>query len=266
VQAIRAYVHEREPTALRSEMGSAASDIAQMVSEVREKLPDLPTPLELEPEQARFRLFDGITTFLKNAGRGQLLVLVLDDLHWADKSSLLLLQFLAGELRDARLLVVGTYRDVELGRQHPLSQTLAELARGQLSRRVLLRGLGERDVNRFIEITAGLKPPAGLVATVYRETEGNPFFVNEVVRLLVAEGRLEQPGGTRSWSIDIPEGVKAVVGRRLDRLSAECNRVLIIASVIGREFDLAALERVSGLDEGGAARRPRGGSGRAHHR
>src|SRR5262245_6472844 len=110
VQAIRAYVHEREPTALRSEMGSAASDIAQMVSEVREKLPGLPAPPELDPEQARFRLFDGITTFLKNAGRGQPLVLVLDDLHWADKSSLLLLQFLAGELRDVRLLVVGTYQ------------------------------------------------------------------------------------------------------------------------------------------------------------
>jgi class 3 adenylate cyclase len=230
-------------------MGSAASHIAQMVSEVREKLPDLPAPPELDPEPARFRLFDGITTFLKNAGRGQPLVLVLDDLHWADKSSLLLLQFLAGELRDARLLVVGTYRDAELGRQHPLSQTIAELARGQLSRRILLPGLGERDVGRFIEITAGLKPPAALVAAVYRETEGNPFFVNEVVRLLVAEGRLERPRGARSWSIDIPEGVKAVVGRRLDRLSAECNRLLTIASVIGREFELAALERVSDLDE-----------------
>lgn len=249
VQAVRTYVHDREPQALLAEMGSGASDIAQMISEVREKLPGLPPPPALEPEQARFRLFDGFATFLKNAGKAQPLVVVLDDVHWADRSSLLLLQFVARELRDARLLVIGTYRDVEVGRQHPLAETMAELTRGQLSQRILLRGLGEHDVARFIEITAGIKPPASLVQAVHRETDGNPFFVNEVVRLLVAEGRLEHPGAVRSWSLDIPEGVKAVVGRRLDRLSAPCNQVLSIASVIGREFELAVLEGLT--DVGG---------------
>jgi class 3 adenylate cyclase len=247
VQAIRSYVHERDAKTLLSEMGSGAADIAQIVSEVRDRLPGLPAPPSLEPEQARFRLFDGVTTFLKNATRGEPLVLVLDDLHWADKPSLLLLQFLAHELHRARLLVIGTYRDIELGRQHPLAQALGELAREQLAQRIVLRGLSERDVSRFIEITAGLKPPEPLVSAVYKETEGNPFFVNEVVRLLVTDGRLEHPEQVKSWSVDIPQGVREVISRRLDRLSAACNSVLSIAAVIGREFGLDTLERITGL-------------------
>ncbi|MDP2959021.1 MAG: AAA family ATPase, partial [Longimicrobiales bacterium] len=245
VQVIRSYVHDRDPAALMSEMGPGAADIAQVVSEVRERLPDLPAPPALEPEQARFRLFDSITTFLKNASKNQPLVLVLDDLHWADKPSLLLLQFLARELRGSRLLVLSTYRDVEVRRQHPLSQTLGELNREGLSQRILLRGLTARDVARFIEITAGIAPPSALVEAVFRETEGNPFFVNEIVRLLVADGRLEHPEQVKSWSVTIPQSVREVVGRRLDHLSDACNRVLTVASVIGREFALRVLERVS---------------------
>ena len=246
VQLIRAYVHDRDPRALRSEMGAGAPDIAQVVSEVRERLPDLPAPLPLEPEAARFRLFDSITTFLKNAATAQPLVLILDDLHWADKPSLLLLQFLARELSGARarLLVLGAYRDVELGRHHPLAQTLAALGREQLSERIVLRGLTEQDVARFIELNAGLTPPAGLAAAVFRETEGNPFFVNEVVRLLVADGRLARPEAVKSWTVNIPESVREVVGRRLDHLSETCNRTLTVAAVIGREFGLDVLERV----------------------
>ena len=249
VQAIRTYVHDRDPKALLSEMGTGAADIAQVVSEVRQCVPDLPPPPILEPEQARFRLFDSITTFLKNASREQPLVLVLDDLHGADKASLLLLQFLARELRGARLLIIGSYRDAELSRQHPLSQALADLAREQLSERILLRGLTEADVGRFIEITAGLKPHEALVEAVYRETEGNPFFVNEVVRLLVSDGRLQHPEQVKSWSVGLPQSVREVIGRRLERLSERCNRVLTIASVIGREFALDALERLAGLTD-----------------
>jgi predicted ATPase len=174
-------------------MGPGAADIAQVVSEIRERVPDLPSPPSLEPEQARFRLFDSVTTFLKNASRLQPLVIILDDLHWADKPSLLLLQFLARELKDASILVVGTYRDIELGRQHPLSQTLGELSRQGLSARIILRRLTEPDVARFIEMTAGIRPSDKLVRTVYEQTEGNPFFLGEIVRLLVVEGQLEHP-------------------------------------------------------------------------
>jgi len=251
VQAIRSYVHDKEPKDLMSQMGPGAADIAQVVSEVGERLPGLSAPPALEPEQARFRLFDSITTFLKNASGQKPMVLVLDDLHWGDKPSLLLLQFLARELRGARLLVLGTYRDVELRRDHPLSQTLGELGREGLSHRITLRGLTENDVARFIEITSGAKPPQPLVDAVFRETEGNPFFVNEVVRLLVADGRLDKPESVTSWSVTIPQGVREVVGRRLDHLSDECNRVLTIGAVIGREFDLKTVEKVLAQAEEG---------------
>jgi eukaryotic-like serine/threonine-protein kinase len=125
VQAIRSYVRERDAEALRAEMGAGAADIAEIVPEVKERLPDLrPAPEVDNPEQARFRLFDSITTFLKNAAQNQPLVLILDNLHGADKPSLLLLEFLAHELASSHLLIIGTYRDLELTRQHPLSETL----------------------------------------------------------------------------------------------------------------------------------------------
>jgi len=249
VQAIRSYVRDRDPEQLRSEMGAGAADIAEVVSDVLERLPDLQPAPQLEPEQARFRLFDSIAAFLKTASQRQPLVLVLDDLHWADQPSLSLLEFMARELGGSRLLVIGTYRDVEVSRRHPLSQTLAELTRERLFQRVLLRGLGQEDVGRFIELVSGSTAPRGLVEAVHRQTEGNPLFVTEVVRLLVQEGQLtdspdqsqERPGGWESWSVRIPEGVREVIGRRLDHLSERCNQALTIASVIGREFTLEQL-------------------------
>ena len=109
-------------------MGPGAADIAEIVPEVRDKLPDLEPPPYLEPQQARFRLFDSITGFLKNAARCQPLVLVLDDLHWADEPSLLLLRFLAQQLAGSYILLLGCYRDTELSRQHPFSETLLWLS------------------------------------------------------------------------------------------------------------------------------------------
>ena len=245
VQAIRSYVREREPEQLRSEMGAGAADIAEVVSDVRARLPELePAPSLDDPEQARFRLFDSIAAFLRTSGQKQPLLIVLDDLHWADKPSLMLLQFVARELANSRVLMVGTYRDVELNRQHPLAETLGELNRERLFARVLLRGLDAEDIARFIEITSGIKPPQALVAAVHTQTEGNPLFVTEVVRLLVQEGELttERAATRDSWTVRIPEGVREVIGRRLNRLSQRCNETLTIAAVVGREFELRQLE------------------------
>jgi predicted ATPase len=123
VQAVRSYVRDRDAARLRAELGAGAAEIAEVVPDVRQRLADLgPAPVVEDPRQARFRLFDSLTAFLKSAARTQPLVLVLDDLHWADEGSLRLLEFLAHELAGERLLVVGTYRDVELSRRHPLSQ------------------------------------------------------------------------------------------------------------------------------------------------
>src|SRR5262245_25354944 len=120
VQVIRAYLHERDARTVLSEMGAGAADIAQVVSEVRERLPDLPVPAAVDPEQARFRLFDSVTMFLRTAASRRPLVLILDDIHWADKPSLLLLQFLAREMEDARLVVVATYPEQDYRGHHAL--------------------------------------------------------------------------------------------------------------------------------------------------
>jgi class 3 adenylate cyclase/tRNA A-37 threonylcarbamoyl transferase component Bud32 len=247
VQIIRSYIQDRDTEILRADLGSGAVDVAQIVPEVRERFPQLPRVTPQEPEQARFRLFDTVSTFLKKIARAEPIVLVLDDLHSADKPSLLLLQFLASQLAGARLAIVGTYRDAEVGRRHPLSSMLGDVARQDVSRRIFLRGLTKADVARFIEVTANVKPPAALATAVYTETEGNPLFVGEVVRLLASEGYLERPDTVQSWRLDIPQSIRDVIRRRLDRLSPECNEILTTAAVMGREFGLDLLEQVSAL-------------------
>jgi DNA-binding CsgD family transcriptional regulator len=246
VQPLRAYVQQRDADQLRPEMGPGAADIAEIIPGLREKLPGLAPPSALDsPEASRFRLFDSITTFLKSAAQVQPLMLVLDDLQWADKPSLLLLQFLARQMEGSRLLVVGCYRDVDLSRQHPLSETLAHLSREPIFRRVPLPGLSREDAQPFIQATAGVRPPPRLVETIYQRTDGNPFFMAEVVRLLSEQGGLtgEEAGGP--LGIQVPEGVRDAIGQRLNRLSQQCNQALTLASVIGIEFSLGLLGQLS---------------------
>jgi DNA-binding SARP family transcriptional activator len=244
VQMIRAYAREANPESLRLELGAGAADVAQIVPELRELFPDLPEPVSPESEGARFRLFDSTTAFLRNAAAKRPLVLVLDDLQAADEPSLLLLKFVARELGESSVLLAAAYRDVDPLLRDPLTTALTELVREPITRTLHLTGLDEPNVASFIELTTARMPAQGLASAVYSETEGNPLFVGEIVRLLALEGRLEDPAGP----IGIPQSVKEVIGRRLRHLSAECNRILVLASVLGREFDLDVLERLSGSD------------------
>ncbi len=244
VQALRSCVDDLGDEQLQAALGPGAAEIAALVPEVSLRLPDVRAPsASADPQQARFRLFDSVAGFLQRASRSRPLVLVVDDLHWADEGSLLLLEFVARELADARVLVIGTYRDIELSRVHPLSKTLSELARELSFERLVLRGLSDADVARFIEATWSIAPDQALVHALRAQTEGNPFFVGEVVRLLTDEGAL-QPGALEPperWTARVPEGVREAIGRRLERLSGPCNETLTVASVIGREFDLFQL-------------------------
>ena len=246
VQIVRALVTKRAPHLLQVEMGVGAADIAQVIPEVREQLPDVPLAPPREPEQARFCFFDSLTTWFKNAGQRQPLVLILDDLQDADKSSLLLLQFVARELENAHLLLVGTYRDIALERQHPLVQVVGELLREPVTQRLFLQGLTARDVARFIDLTVGSPMPQELSAAIYNKTQGNPFFVTEMVRLLVAQGGQSGIGALQSdMALPLPQGVREAIGRRLNTLSADCYRVLTSACVLGREYSLDTLASVS---------------------
>ncbi|MCH7801487.1 MAG: AAA family ATPase [Chloroflexi bacterium] len=238
-QAIRSYIQDKDEAQLLSVMGVGASDIAEVVPEVKLRMPDLESSPQLEsPEQARFRLFDSVTTFLKNASRSQPLIIILDDLQWADRSSLMLLEFMVREMRTSRLLVVGTYRDVDISRDHQLSQVLGVLTREQLFTRVNFSGLSQEEVGDYVKTASSISPIPGLAEAVFGRTNGNPLFVSEVVRLLEQEGIEDN----QSWATAIPEGVRDAIGRRLNRLSKECNRVLTTASVIGREFSLDLLD------------------------
>ena len=246
VQTMRSYVQQASREQLTAEIGSGAAAIAEIVPEILGKLPGLETPPALDPEAARFHLFDSITTFLKNAAQNQPLMMVLDDLHWADRSSLLLLEFLARELGEARILLVGCYRDIDLSRQHILTETLAQLSREPVFRRQVLRGLSQDDLGEFINLTTGVQLPQNLNDTLFAHTEGNPFFMTEIIRLLSESGELTAEHIGTPEGIKIPAGVREVIGQRLNRLSERCNEVLTTASIIGREFDFRLLNILNG--------------------
>jgi predicted ATPase len=209
--------------------------VAQLVAEVAEILPDVGPPAQMGGEVGRFRLFDAVATFLRNAGAEQPLMLVLDDLHAADAPSILLLRYVTRELGDARVLVLGAYRDIELERGHPLNVALAEVSCEPATRQLLLRGLDQAGVGRLIRQVAGVMPGKSAVTAVHRCTEGNPLFVGEVARLLAAEGRLGRIDDPAGLWVAIPEGIREVIGRRVARLPERCGRALSRASVFGRE-------------------------------
>lgn len=245
VQALRGYVRHREPERLRSELGSAGPEVARVLSEVRERLPELPEPSQGDPSQERFRLFDAIGTFLRNTSASQPLVIVLDNLHFADQPTVLLAQFLLQEIREARVLIIATYRDVEVGRRHPVADVLAQLAQDRRFWRVDLKGLSRAEVGRMMEAITGEQPSPALLDRVSSVTEGVPLFVEEIVRMLTEEDGLT----TSPTSISVPRTVREVIGRRLDRLAEEAIEVLTTAGVVGREFDFPILKEITGKDE-----------------
>jgi tetratricopeptide (TPR) repeat protein len=237
-QVIGRLAEDCDDETLAASLGVGARAVAQVVPGLAERLGTAaisPNP-SLESDAARFYLFKAITAFLKETTSARPLLLVLDDLHAADDPSILLLKFLARDLRGARLLVVGTYRDVEAERPQGMGNAVGELVReGQL---VTLRGLDREEVRGLIKGLSGVVPSDAKVAAIYEATEGNPLFVREAVRLLATEATLERPG---RLSVPIPSSVRAVIQRRLAPLSADAVKVLSAAAVVGREFDLSLI-------------------------
>ncbi len=243
-QCIRACMDQMDTALLRSRHGSALVNFAEIVPELLADLgPGLRAPPPDEsPEQARFRLFHSIAAFFRDASSAQPLVLVLEDLHWADRPSLLLLEFLAPTLADSRVLLLGTYRATDIPPGHPLSLTLGSLVREQHFQRIHLHGFSEEEVAEFVlrARKSGLSP--ALVKALYERTQGNPLFVTEIVRLLDQQGSQDE----HLLQYAIPEGIRDAIGRRLGRLSEVCRQVLATASVLGREFELKVLEKLHG--------------------
>jgi tetratricopeptide (TPR) repeat protein len=224
------------------------------VSEIRERLNIKPRP-KGDPEEERYRLLQAVSGFLGSIAAAKPLLIVLEDLQSADRGTLDMLEHVARNLGDKRLLLVGTYRDIEVDRTHPLSTALAELRRLPHFGRVLLRGLNADEVRRMLSGIAGQDIPWGLAKAVHRQTEGNPLFVQEVVRYLAEEGIIEREQGKWRARSDtplemrIPDGLRDVIGKRLSGLSESCNKVLSVAAVIGRDFQVRVLQKVAGISD-----------------
>jgi DNA-binding SARP family transcriptional activator len=210
---LRQLLESRDVDWLRHRLGADAPVVAQVVAEVRERLPDLDSPPSLEPNQDRFRLFDSQTRFMRRAVSDRPLVLVLDDLHRADDSSLLLLRFLTRELADARLLVVATYRDARADQSEDFVRALAELTREPATVRLTLQGFDQAEVARYVALAAGLEIPEAFAARLRQRTSGNPLFLKELV-LPLSEG-LDAAEFERGLDQFVPQGVQEAVERRL---------------------------------------------------
>ncbi len=237
------------PTVLREALGDAAPEVARLVPDLRRLFPDILAPIELPPEQQRHYLFKNFSEFLERACRVRSLVVLLDDLQWADDATLQLLQHLAPQLADMPILVLGTYRDVELDVQRPFAKVLETLTRKRLAKRLNLQRLPQEGVKEMLVGLGGPSPPVTLVEGVYRETEGNPFFVEEVFHHLKEEEALF--GADGQWRSDleleqlnVPEGVRLVIGRRLERVTQESQKLLTLGAIVGRSFSLRLLEAI----------------------
>ena len=234
LQVGRAWGATQDFAAAATVAAVANPELVRLFPELRQQIPTLPEPPEhRDPDAAQFLLFDAYTQFVRAQSAESPWVIVLDDLHWADKPTLQLLQFMARELANMNVLVVATYRDTDLVRTHPLSEALAELNREGGFQRVTLKGLERDEVTSYVRQQARAEPSTALLDRVYEETEGNPFFLSEIVNLLAEEDTLDARSVT---DIALPDGVREALGRRLDRLSEEANELLQIAAVVGREF------------------------------
>jgi tetratricopeptide (TPR) repeat protein len=245
VQVLRAYLRATPADQVRRQLGSGATDVAQMLPELRERFADLPPPPDAISDSARFRLFDSTALLLRNAALDRPTLLVIDDLQAADAASILLLQFLASQLVDTAVMVLGTYRDVELTPEHPLTSTIAEIARVPGARLMTLTGLPASAVAEYVGGAANLSTHDPLVAAVWRATNGNPLFVGEAVKLLSADGHLADVGDARSLRLAVPAGIRAVIARRIGHLSDTTTTALTLAAVIGPEFGLDVLRAVA---------------------
>ena len=242
-----------DPNSLRTALGDQGTELARLIPKLKSILPELPPPLDLPPAQARRLLFNCFFDFVARIASERPTLMILEDLHWADDSTSSLLDHLTQRLSDLPLMVIGTYRDAELNVTRPLAKTLEDLLRGRLATRVRLKGLPRDGVAAMLNTLSGKSAPAVVVGEVFAETEGNPFFVEELFRHLEEENLLYDSAGQfraklQIAELDAPPNVRLVVARRLARLSDLTQKMLATAAVIGRFFSFETLQASSDAD------------------
>jgi DNA-binding winged helix-turn-helix (wHTH) protein len=238
---------------LRSALGGQGRELARLLPKLKNLLPELPPPLDLPPAQARRHLFNCFSDFVGRIASQQPTLMILEDLHWADDSTMSLLNHLAQRLSVLPLMVIGTHRDAELNVTRPLAKMLEDLLRGRLATRVRLKGLPCDEVGAMLNSLSGKSPPDAVVDKIFAETEGNPFFVEELFRHLEEEERLYDSAGQfraelKIGELDAPPSVRLVVARRVARLSDLTQKMLATAAAIGRIFSFQILQASSESD------------------
>ncbi len=246
VEAIREWVHEQSTEELRARLNSSAVELAKLAPEIESRLGTLPPNPPLEPNEERLRLFDHVARFLHNLSEEKGLALFVDDIHWADQGSLSLLHYLLRHLRSERVMVLACYREVELDRQHPFAASLVEWNRDHLATRISLNRLSEAQVSRLLSSLFDQESVSQeFTQAIYKETEGNPFFIEEVIKSLIEQGQIYRVEG--HWErkeiseLAIPQSVKEAIGRRLDRQSPTCIDMLHTAAALGKRFSFSEL-------------------------
>ena len=250
---IKEYVRWAPSLLVFKAVGAFAPELAKLVPELREKLGAIPPSASTPGVQEHVRLYEAVAQFFVNISRESPLALFLDDLQWFDDASMGLLHHMVRAIAAEHLLVVGAYRDLELDDQRSLSRSVSEINRERLFYALPLKRLAFDHVIQMVRQTFGEKVPGELPDLVYAKTEGNPFFVEEVLRSLVEEGAVypvEKGWGVRDLSqVHVPRGIKEILGKKLERLDEESSHVLSLAAVVGREFSFPMLREVTGLDE-----------------
>jgi DNA-binding SARP family transcriptional activator/tetratricopeptide (TPR) repeat protein len=249
VEALRHYLLNLPIGELQAATREYGPELARLIPELRRRAPELPMPSGAEPETDRYRLFEAVVGVLSAISARIPVLLVLDDLQWADRPTLLLLRHLARAPDPQRLLILGAYRATE-STTEGFADALADLKRERLISEIRVGGLDERETAELVQVWSGEAPSQPFAHSLHQETEGNPLFIEEIVRHLGEAGvRPSEAGARELQRFGLPENVKQVIARRLGRLSAQATEWLRVASVIGRDFDASLHERVVALDE-----------------
>lgn len=245
------------PTKFANVIGKRAAIIARIAPALHNSMVDIPELVSLDKEEERFRLFDAVAQFFIDVSRQAPLVLVLDDLHWADRGTAAMLGHVARYVSNNSILLIGAYRDAEVDRRHPLAATLASINRSQNFENLTLKGIDRGELAQLLEMVGDRNAPEALVKALEDATDGNPLFIREVLLHLLEEGKLLHE--TRGWvpelsvdELNIPEGVRQVISRRLLRLSEDTNQLLKVASAFNGAFSIDIAASVAGLDEDAA--------------
>jgi ABC-type oligopeptide transport system substrate-binding subunit/tetratricopeptide (TPR) repeat protein len=232
---------------------SVMFDLLTLAPELRARYPDVPDNPPLDPQAEQQRLFENLLIFYSVLGDRAPLLLVLEDAHWADSGTLYLLRHLARHTRRQRMMIVATYREVELDQARPLHEVLLDLNRERLATRLKLTRLGREETGELLTVLFAQEITPEFLDGIYRETEGNPFFIEEVCKTLVESGNLHYEDGR--WhqpsmaELSIPQSVRVAIQSRVGKLPADCHESLLLAAVLGRQFDFDTLAKASELDE-----------------